>query len=77
MSREEYNRAMRERRADLKARGWCVDCGKHPARRMPPGEVVKRPPTLCETCAEARRVRAKCGVMPPLLRQIQRVGGTL
>jgi hypothetical protein len=69
MTREEYNTEQRARRADLRARGICVDCGKGKAHV---DEKGKRH-VCCDVCLAARRKRAKEGKKPPLIKLIEKV----
>lgn len=46
---------MSRRRAELKAKGICVDCQSDPVEPAKPG---KKPHTLCKTCLAQRRDRA-------------------
>jgi hypothetical protein len=62
MNRELFNKNQRERRADLKARGICVDCQFEP---VDPAEEGKPAHVCCRTCLEARRTRFKASVPAP------------
>jgi hypothetical protein len=87
MNREAFNRNQRARRAILKRRGLCVDCGKNPVRKVQGGANMKgrvstargaeasrngKKPSLCDSCSDARKLRWHNGAVPPLLRLIQK-----
>jgi hypothetical protein len=55
-TRDEFNSYMKARRAELKAKGICVDCQDKPVKQP---EEKKKPHVCCESCLEARRARWK------------------
>jgi hypothetical protein len=58
------------RRADLRQRGMCEDCGQNPVK---PGSTRQhKPHRCCESCLQARRDRWHNGGMPPLFRAIEK-----
>jgi hypothetical protein len=66
---EHQKRYMKNRRANLRARGICVDCQKNAAK---PGVNGRgKPFVCCDDCLQQRRTRWHDGAMPPLLRAIQ------
>lgn len=69
MTRAEYNEEQRARRADLRARGICVDCGKNKAHVDP---ETKKKHVCCDACLQARRDRYREGSKPPLLKLIEK-----
>ena len=68
MTREEFNREQKARRADLRARGICPDCGKGKAHT---DEKGKRH-ICCDPCLKARRDRYRNGKTPPLIKLIEK-----
>lgn len=72
MTREEFNEGQRARRADLRARGICVDCGRGKAHV---DEKGKRH-VCCDVCLQARRDRQREGSKPPLIKLIEKVTAT-
>ena len=79
MLTSKQKRYAKKRRAEMRARGICVDCQKNPIK--PPesssaagsgGAKKLRPHSCCETCLQARRTRWHEGTMPPLFRAIAR-----
>jgi len=69
MTREEFNWDQKTRRADLRARGICVDCGKGKAHV---DEKGKRH-VCCDVCLAARRIRSRNSSKPPLLKLSEKV----
>jgi len=72
MTREEFNAEQRLRRADLRARGICPDCGKGKAHV----DEKRKRHVCCEDCLEARRVRSRNGSKPPLIKLIEKAEAT-
>jgi len=64
MDRDEFNKRQKQRRAELKEKGLCVDCGYEPVQ---PQELGKPPHACCGFCLQARRSRWKSGGAMPQL----------
>jgi len=71
MTREEFNREQKRRRAELRAKGTCPDCRKNKAHVDAKGKRH----VCCEPCLVARRDRQRNGTRPPLLRLIEKATG--
>jgi hypothetical protein len=69
---EHQKRWHARRRADLRKRGMCEDCGKKPAKNGVAPSRQNKPHRCCENCLQARRDRAGLGGMPPLFRAIEK-----
>lgn len=69
MSATNPRQYMKDRRAELRRRGICVDCQRS---KVHVNEKTKQPHSLCKDCLQARRDRWRNGSKPPLLKLIEK-----